>query len=126
MLTVAVSSGFESESKASPLTCPFDGASFQEKVGMFAGSAKMGVCPAGSYRVAPFTDLPVVNPEANSAKGRAGVVTGAGIANGLFVTAMLLVAIEKKMTPLRFVPPAGVSVRRVWRSVPSMALLAAP
>ena len=48
MLTAAVSSGFESESKASPLTCPFAGASFQEKVGMFAGSAKTGVCPAGS------------------------------------------------------------------------------
>ena len=50
---------------------------------MFAGSAKMGVCPAGSYSVAPLTDLPVVNPEANSAKGRAGVVTGAGMASAV-------------------------------------------
>jgi hypothetical protein len=42
-----------------------------------------------------LTDLPVVKPEANSANGRAGVVTGDGSANGLFVTATLLVAIEK-------------------------------
>ena len=41
----------------------------------------------------PSTDLPVVKPEANSANGRAGVLPG-GIANGLFATGILLVAIE--------------------------------
>ena len=39
-------------------------------------------------------DFPVVNPDANSANGRAGVVTGDGIAYRLFVIATLLVAIE--------------------------------
>src|ERR1044072_8809482 len=42
MVTATVSSGLLSESKASPFTCPFDGASFQEKVGIEAASAKMG------------------------------------------------------------------------------------
>ena len=38
-----------------------------------AESAKIGTEPAGSYSVAPLTDLPVVSPEANSANERTGV-----------------------------------------------------
>src|SRR6266545_1957974 len=126
MVTEAVSSAVLSALRASPFTCPNVGATFHEKTGISAGSLKTGVIPAGSYSVKPFTDFPVVSPAANSAKERAGVLPG-GIANGLLGTAMLLVAIEKKMIPLKLVGPlAGVSVRRVCRNVPSMALLDPP
>src|SRR5688572_1444115 len=126
MVTGAVSKAVPSARSASPFTCPNVGAIFHEKVGMGAGSLKIGVIPSGSYRTEPFTDLPVVRPDANSANGRAGVAPG-GIAKGLLATAMLLVAMEKKMMPLKLVgPEAGVSVRRVCRSDPSIALTNAP
>src|SRR5215213_5588553 len=99
--TGAVSKAVPFVRSASPFTCPTAGAAFHGKVGISAGSLKIGVMPSGSYKTRPFTDLPVVKPEANSAKGRAGVAPG-GIAKGLLATAMLLVAIEKKMMPLKF------------------------
>src|SRR5215207_11701545 len=126
MVTAAVSKAVPSARRASPLTCPNVGVIFHEKVGIGAGSLKIGVIPSGSYKTRPFCDLPVVKPDANSENGRAGVAPG-GIAKGLVATAMLLVAIEKKMMPLKLLEPeAGVSVRRVCRSEPSMALTKAP
>src|SRR5262245_28808402 len=86
-----------------------------------------GLVSGSSSSVAPSTDLPVVNPDENSAKGRAGVFCPAGIENGLAGTSMLEVAIEKKITPSALFPALdGAIARRVWRSDPSMALRNTP
>src|SRR4029453_532043 len=121
--------GWPASSPTMPSRWPTWGLVFQASSGAAAGSAKIaiGVDIWSSYSTVPSTDLPVVRPAANSANGRLGVGWPAGMEWGLLVTAVLLLAMLKNTSPMAGWPLGeDARARRVWRSVPSIALRDAP
>src|SRR5688572_8736256 len=108
MATAPVSTTAPDSSRTTPRRWPVFGSLFHGRSGIVAGHAKTGTgFVAGfSNHVAPSTDRPVTRPEAKSANVLTPVFWPGGTESGLAATATLLVASEKRFTPMFRFPSA--------------------